>query len=68
VSTTPSAARSISAKSLECTVLGRAALATNLPKPQRPSFNATEDKDGLFGETELHDFSAMRFNAIVAPY
>ncbi|MFY8135194.1 MAG: hypothetical protein ACOVKS_09340 [Aquimonas sp.] len=31
-------------------------------------FAARLGKDGLFGETELHDFSAMRFEAIVAPY
>lgn len=31
-------------------------------------FAARLGRDGLFGETELHDFSAMRFEAIAAPY
>ena len=31
-------------------------------------FAARLGKDGLFGEAELHDFSAMRFEAIAAPY
>lgn len=31
-------------------------------------FAARLGKEGLFDETELHDFSAMRFEAIAAPY
>lgn len=31
-------------------------------------FAARLGKDGLFDEAELHDFSAMRFESIAAPY